>query len=160
MNAGYLMILLLLLGCADMSTQGANERPILERTILDTEGNPVGEVSVSLAAELVSRGCIALDISTEGQVSFILQQDGSGDWSTVRGIVSIVPETVAVVMNPISTPIAALVEALSGRPTIQPPSEIHGCEGLFVGYEAGLDRANGQGNTDAPDDGQIPSDPD
>jgi len=118
-------------GCAQMGGQEDTLQPVLNRTLLDASGKPIGEVRVSLGSELASRGCIALDVSAEGDTSFILQQDGSSDWSTVRGLVSIIPETVAVVLNPISTPIGALVDALAGRQPIEPPSEIHGCTGLF-----------------------------
>lgn len=126
-----LVLLVGMMGCAGLEGQDVQSRPILKRTLLDKAGKVTGSVEVSLLAELVSRGCMALDISPEGEVAFILQQDGSGDWSTVRGLVSIIPETVAVAMNPISTPIAAIVEALSGRPPMEPPSEIHGCAGLY-----------------------------
>jgi hypothetical protein len=125
---------LLLGGCAEFQPLSTEDRPTLKRDLLDAEGKVVATVEVSLAAELVSQGCIALTASHEGDIDLLIAQYGASDWSSVRGIVSIAPETVAVAMNPVSTPISAIVEALSGRPAMEKPVGLENpCAVLYEG---------------------------
>jgi hypothetical protein len=121
----------LLFGCAQIGGQPQAERPVLERKQLNEAGEVVGEVRVSLAAKLASRGCIGLDVSPEGAVSLILQQDGTSDWASIRALAAIVPETVAVAMVPVSAPIQALLQGLGDRPEMAPPDPTHGCAGIL-----------------------------
>jgi hypothetical protein len=105
--------------------------PILERTLYDAAGNITGSVEVSFAGSLYGRGCQALTISPEGDVDYLMQQDASSDYSSIRGLAAIVPETVAVLLNPVSSMLNALVLSLGGTQQMQAPSDIHGCDNLY-----------------------------
>ena len=95
----------------------------------------MGVVKVSFAGGLYGRGCQALTISPEGDVDYLMQQDASSDYSSIRGLAAIVPETVAVVLNPVTTMLNALVLSLGGMQQMQAPSDIHGCDNLFESFE-------------------------
>jgi hypothetical protein len=130
--------ILLLAGCASFGGGDEDDtQPVLARTLLDAEGKPIGTVEVSFTGSLYGRGCQALTISPEGEVDYLMQQDASSDYSTVRGLVATVPETVAVAINPVSSLLNAMIVSLGGALPMSGPSEIHGCEGLFeaVGAE-------------------------
>lgn len=128
----------LLSGCAGFDSgrqQWLEDASAPVMTVTHPDGS---RTDVRFEAQLFGRGCHAFDITPEG-VSYVGQQDASSDWSSVRGIVSVLPETVAVVLNPISSAVDAIIAALSGRPPMDSPSEIHGCEGVEAFYETNAD---------------------
>jgi hypothetical protein len=129
---GILLLCGAFLGCASFGPSEADDLPVLQRTLLDKDGEIVGTVQVSFTGGLYGRGCQALTISPDGGIDYFMQQDASSDYSTVRGLVATVPETIAVAINPISSLLNALVVSLGGALPMSGPSEIHGCEGLFV----------------------------
>jgi hypothetical protein len=129
---GILLLCGAFLGCASFGPSEADDRPVLQRTLFGPAGEIIGTVEVSFTGGLYGRGCQALTISPDGGIDYLMQQDASSDYSTVRGLVATVPETVAVMLNPISSLLNALVVSLGGALPMSGPSEIHGCEGLFV----------------------------
>ena len=127
-----LVMLLTIAGCASFGGGDSDDtQPVLSRTLLDEDGAVLGTVQVSFTGGLYGRGCQALTISPEGEVDYLMQQDASSDYSTVRGLVATIPETVAVALNPISTLLNAVVISLGGALPMSGPSDIHGCDNLF-----------------------------
>ena len=130
----------LVCGCASFGGQKPTDTmPVLTRTLLDDDGQEIGEVQVSFAGGLYGRGCQWLTISAEGDVDYLMQQDASSDYSVVRGLVAVVPETVAVVMNPVTTLLSAVIVSLGGALPMSPPSDIHGCDNLMAAGAAELE---------------------
>jgi hypothetical protein len=126
------VLLLALSGCASFGGGDAEgTQPVLSRTLFGPDGEVAGSVQVSFTGGLYGRGCQTLTISPEGEIDYLMQQDASSDYSTVRGLVSIIPETAAVVIHPITSMLDALILSLGGRQAMAPPSEIHGCGDLY-----------------------------
>jgi hypothetical protein len=97
------LTILLTLGCAQSSIEFPNAN---------------GEM-VNIKHNLGGRGCIA--ITTEkGEVSAVVQQDGSSDWSGIRVIPSLARAAVAVFTGRVGED-----DPYTG------PSDIQGCAGLF-----------------------------
>lgn len=113
--------------------------PMIVREYFDEAGRMTHRDLVRFKASLLGRGCHAFDVNAGTEsivISYVGQQDGSSDWSSVRGLVAVLPETLAVIIGPVTTLMEALT-ALAGRPPMTPPSEIHGCEGVEAFYESG-----------------------
>jgi hypothetical protein len=147
-----IMVTLLLAGCASFGGGDKSDtQPVLSRTLLDADGKKVGTVEVSFAGGLYGRGCQALTISPEGEVDYLMQQDASSDYSTVRGLVATVPETVAVAINPMTSLLNAVVISLGGALPMSGPSDIHGCDNLFEGLKSPPETPAPEPPTQAPE---------
>jgi hypothetical protein len=130
---GLGLVALFLSGCASVN---GSDTPILQRKIWDAGGNEIALVTVTLDAHHGGRGCQMLEISKDGDVSYWQQQDASSDWGVVRGLVAVLPETVAAAVMFASGPWEIIRDIIGNRPPMATPSDIHGCEELLEGSDS------------------------
>lgn len=123
------LLLVPLLGCSTLG--GDDSAPILRREVYGEDGRLQQVVQVTLDASQQGRGCQLLEVSPEGEVSFWQQQDGSSDWSTIRGLVAVLPETVTAALAIVSGPFEIVRDLIGSRPPMAEPSALRGCEGLI-----------------------------
>jgi hypothetical protein len=126
---GLLLLVLLGVGCT-----GAPVKVWFEPTsggLLGAGGARVQYMEVD--PSLYGRGCVAVEVTEGGQTIHVtVQQDGTTDWIVGRALPSAVREGVTAAMAFLNGPFDVIKAALGREPAPPPPpSEIHGCGGLF-----------------------------
>lgn len=90
-------------------------------TVMDKNQQPV-----TIEHKIGGRGCIAVDVGSDGSVSAVLQQDASSDWAGIRVLPTIV-----------KTALTVLFGSRDGSDDtgFSGPSDISGCDGIFTAEE-------------------------
>jgi hypothetical protein len=88
--------------------------------------------AVTIEPGFYGRGCFDMEVERDGDVRITLQQDGTSDWIIGRAIPAMGREITVAALSFASAPWDLLRTAL-GLPTPrpEPPSEIHGCQGVL-----------------------------
>lgn len=127
-----ILLALLLVALAGCRTEIVSKR-------FDENHNLVS--SVTFSSPNYSRGCLDVIVKPDGQIWATYQNDASSDWILGRTLQVIGPDIARIFVSPITIPLNAIM----GNKT-EPPSEIHGCGGMFEGLYGGDDEP------DEPDD--------
>ena len=112
-NAAFAVLMALFFTLAWL-TEGCASSQI---TFIDKHGKPV-----TVTQELKGRGCISVIVHEDGTLEFVLQQDGSSDWSGLRTIPAMAELGITAIVGNRS----------DGGPSFMGPSEYRGCAGLFT----------------------------
>ena len=105
------------------------------------DGGVIGSDEVRLTKmtidpKLYARGCVAVDVNGD-HVRFALQQDGTSDWIVGRAAPAMVRDAVVGAVTASIGFVSApweILKSLAGvpAPRVAEPSEVHGCDDLFI----------------------------
>lgn len=127
-----LLLLVLTLGCAGTPVT-LHFSTAAGREVGGYVGRPTNLLtSVEVDPGFYGRGCVSVDVKQNGDVSVLIQQDGTTDWIIGRAAPGALREVAIALMGFVTKPVEILGELVGIEPTKpDAPSDIHGCGGML-----------------------------